>query len=81
MMGRGNKDSNVFPGEGNRNRFVVTMLNVPFEFVGKVAGACTVAEARHVEGSAAAGHGGVGVTRRIRKPAALTDYDGEAWLG
>lgn len=31
--------------------------DIPFEFVGKVAGACTVAKASHVEGSTASGHG------------------------
>jgi hypothetical protein len=34
------------------------LVNVPFEFAGKLAGACTVAKARHVECLSAA-HGGV----------------------
>jgi hypothetical protein len=58
MRGR---DSRTGPEADDR---VIELLDVPLEFVGKVARASAVAEARHVERGAVARHGDDGDGRR-----------------
>lgn len=65
-MGGGHASSIVAKNDGRSSHRLILVVDIPFEFVGEVAGASAVAEASHVEGGTTSRHDVCNIHRRTR---------------